>query len=151
MFPTGRDRMKDRLYVLSVWRSRMKPAPRLRHRLHTVFGETHVIMQNLPNILYWTAWGQIHHRTILQRAWPMMHLHLRSLDRPLGPSFRSVLYLFLFLSLLRLTSFLSQNKNQNGVLSSFILLWWFGRGWSWRRSHISYLVPMSDRPWQPHV
>ena len=33
--------------------------------------------------------SRIHHRTILKRVWPMMHLHPRSLDRPLGPSFRS--------------------------------------------------------------
>ena len=33
--------------------------------------------------------SRIHHRTILERVWPMMHLHPRCLDRPLGPSFRS--------------------------------------------------------------
>ena len=33
--------------------------------------------------------SRIHHQTILTRLWPMMHLHPRCLDHPLGPSFRS--------------------------------------------------------------
>ena len=33
--------------------------------------------------------SRIHHRTILKRVWPMMLLHPRCLDRPLGPSLRS--------------------------------------------------------------
>ena len=33
--------------------------------------------------------SRIHHRTILKRVLPTMHLHPRCLDRPLGPSFRS--------------------------------------------------------------
>ena len=86
--------------------------------------------------------SRIHHRTILKRVWPMMHPHPRCLDHPLGPSFRSemekdvqiskkkplkkdfsgwrpaiaFLYLFLFHSLLRLTSFLSQYKNWHIML-----------------------------------
>ena len=48
--------------------------------------------------LHWTKWylitsqtrvkrvNLIHHQTILKRVWPMMHLHPRCLDRPLGPS-----------------------------------------------------------------
>ena len=32
--------------------------------------------------------SRIHHRSILKRVWPTMHLHTRCLDRPQGPSFR---------------------------------------------------------------